>query len=102
MLDNALKFTEKGYIQFGYELKDNQNLLFFVKDTGIGIAKEAQKYLFNRFRIKEETYDKKYSNTGLSLTIARSIIDLLGGKIHVESYARPRFKFLFYHSYSKS
>jgi signal transduction histidine kinase/CheY-like chemotaxis protein len=85
LLDNALKFTDKGYIQFGYEIKDNRNLLFFVKDTGIGIAKESQKYLFNRFRIKEETYDKKYSNTGLSLTISRSIVGLLGGKIHVES-----------------
>ena len=85
LLDNALKFTEKGYIQFGYELKDQRNLQFFVKDTGIGISKEAQKYLFNRFRIKEESYDKSSQNTGLGLTLSRSIVDLFGGKISVES-----------------
>jgi signal transduction histidine kinase len=85
LLDNAIKFTEKGYIQFGYELKDNKNLLFFVKDTGIGIPKEAQKHLFNRFRQKEETFDKYFNNTGLGLTISRSIVELLGGKIYVES-----------------
>lgn len=85
LLDNALKFTEKGYIQFGYEQKDSRHLQFFVKDTGIGISKEAQKYLFNRFKIKEESYNKKYRNTGLGLTISRAIIEVLGGKIHVES-----------------
>ena len=85
LLDNAIKYTEKGYIQFGYELKDNKNLLFFVKDTGIGITKEAQKHLFNRFKQKEEAYDKHTTNKGLGLTIARSIVELLGGKIYVES-----------------
>jgi CheY-like chemotaxis protein len=85
LLDNAIKFTEKGYIQFGYELKDNKTLLFFVKDTGIGIPKEAQKSLFNRFKQKEESYDKHFNNTGLGLTISRSIVELLGGKIFVES-----------------
>jgi len=85
LLDNALKFIEKGYIQFGYELKDNRHLQFFVKDTGIGIAKEAQKFLFNRYKIKEEVYDKKYHNSGLGLTISRAIVESMGGKIHVES-----------------
>ncbi len=61
LLDNALKFTEKGYIQFGYDLNDSRHIQFFVKDTGIGIPKEAQKYLFNRFKIKEEVYNYKTS-----------------------------------------
>ncbi len=85
LLDNALKYTEKGYVQFGYELKDSKHLQFFVKDTGIGIPKEAQKFLFNRFRTKEEVYDTKFNNTGLGLTISRSILELLGGKIQVDS-----------------
>jgi CheY-like chemotaxis protein len=85
LLDNALKYTERGYIQFGYELKDSRHLQFFVKDTGIGIPKEAQKNLFNRFRTKEEVYDKNFQNTGLGLTISRSILELLGGKIQVDS-----------------
>jgi signal transduction histidine kinase/CheY-like chemotaxis protein len=85
LLDNALKFTEKGYVQFGYEPKDSRNIQFFVKDTGIGITKEAQKYLFNRFKIKEEAYSTKHRNTGLGLTISRAIVELLGGKISVSS-----------------
>jgi signal transduction histidine kinase len=85
LLDNALKYTERGYIQFGFELKDNRHIQFFVKDTGIGIHKEAQKYLFNRFRIKEEVYSRKYSNFGLGLTISNAIVELMGGKIHVDS-----------------
>jgi signal transduction histidine kinase/CheY-like chemotaxis protein len=85
LLNNALKFTEKGYIQFGYELKDSRHLQFFVKDTGIGITKEAQKYLFNRFKIKEEVYNTKHRNPGLGLTISRAIVDILGGKISVDS-----------------
>jgi signal transduction histidine kinase/CheY-like chemotaxis protein len=85
LLDNALKYTERGYIQFGFEFKDNRHIQFFVKDTGIGIHKEAQKYLFNRFRIKEEVYSKKYSNFGLGLTISNAIVELMGGKIHVDS-----------------
>ena len=67
LIDNALKYTEKGYVQFGYELKDNRHLSFFVKDTGIGIPKEAQKNLFNRFKIKEEVYSKKPKTPGLAL-----------------------------------
>lgn len=85
LLDNALKFTEKGYVQFGYELKDSRHLQFFVKDTGIGITKEAQKYLFDRFKIKEEVYNAKHRNTGLGLTISRAIVETLGGKISVNS-----------------
>jgi len=59
--------------------------MFFVKDTGVGIHKEAQKYLFNRFKTKEEVFDRKYHNSGLGLTIARAIVEHLGGKIYVDS-----------------
>jgi CheY-like chemotaxis protein len=95
LLDNALKFTEKGYVQFGYELKDSRHLQFFVKDTGIGITKEAQKYLFNRFKIKEEVYNTKHRNPGLGLTISRAIVENLGGKISVESVTGKGSTFYF-------
>ena len=85
LLDNAIKYTEKGYVQFGYEIKDNKNIVFFVKDTGIGIPKEEHKYLFNRFRINEDTIDPKHNHTGLGLTISRAIVEQLGGKISVDS-----------------
>jgi CheY-like chemotaxis protein len=95
LLDNALKYTEKGYIQFGYELKENRNLQFFVKDTGIGISKEVQKYIFNRYRYGEDTLDKKLSTSGLSLTIAKAVVELLGGRIHVESIVNEGSTFSF-------
>jgi len=95
LLDNALKFTEKGYVQFGYEMKDSRHLQFFVKDTGIGITKEAQKYLFNRFKIKEEVYNTKHRNPGLGLTISRAIVENLGGKISVESVTGKGSTFYF-------
>ena len=95
LLDNALKFTEKGYVQFGYELKDSRHLQFFVKDTGIGITKEAQKYLFDRFKIKEEVYNAKHRNTGLGLTISRTIVETLGGKISVNSLSGKGSTFTF-------
>jgi signal transduction histidine kinase/CheY-like chemotaxis protein len=102
LIDNALKYTEKGYIQFGYELKDNKHLMFFVKDTGIGIKKEAQKFLFNRFKIKEEVFDKKLHNTGLGLTISRSIIEHMGGKIYVESSVGHGSNFYFIIPFQKT
>jgi len=85
LLDNALRFTEKGYIQFGYELKDAKNLMFFVKDTGPGISKDTLKNIFTRFRQIETLSNKKYPGSGLSLSIAKNIVEMLGGKISCES-----------------
>jgi len=85
LLDNAIKYTEKGYVQFGYEVKDNKHLIIFVKDTGIGISKDKQKYLFTKLKYKEETIVYRDMEKGLSLTIARAIVEALGGRIYVES-----------------
>jgi signal transduction histidine kinase/CheY-like chemotaxis protein len=85
LLDNALKYTDKGFVQFGYEVKDAKQLQFFVRDTGGGIPKEEQKYLFTRYRKKEEVVDKPILKKGLGLTISRYIVELMGGKIWVES-----------------
>ena len=85
LINNGLKFTDKGYVEFGYELEDKDRIVFYVKDTGRGLSKDKQKYIFNRFKSIEKTTRLKYSGSGLGLTLSKRIVDLLGGKIWVES-----------------
>ena len=84
LLYNALKFTDKGFIRFGYKLK-NEFIEFFVKDTGIGISPENHKIIFERFRQVEPDDPRKVSGTGLGLSISKAFIELMGGSIWVNS-----------------
>jgi signal transduction histidine kinase len=84
LLSNALKFTERGKVVFGYKLS-SKNFKFFVSDTGVGLTDEDQQKIFNRFEVIEETSINKLSGTGLSLTISKYIVEQLGGKIKVKS-----------------
>ncbi|MBN1927185.1 MAG: hypothetical protein JW798_15235 [Prolixibacteraceae bacterium] len=83
LLNNALKFTSEGSIEFGFAI-ESEMLRFYVKDTGIGISEEDRKIIFNRF-IKIERRETIYSGTGIGLSISKSIVELLGGKIWVTS-----------------
>ena len=84
LVKNAIKYTVQGSIEFGYELQGDY-IRFFVKDTGIGIAKEKQKSIFERF-IQAELEDKMArQGAGLGLSIAKAYVELLSGKIGVES-----------------
>jgi CheY-like chemotaxis protein len=88
LLSNAIKFTPKGIIEFGYSLiVDDINPLvqFYVKDTGIGLAKEALALIFERFRQADDSYTRMYGGSGLGLAISKGLTELLGGKIWVES-----------------
>jgi signal transduction histidine kinase/CheY-like chemotaxis protein len=85
LISNALKFTEKGKVQFGYRLQDDQTLLFYVNDTGFGISRENQKYIFERFRQIDDSSNRLNEGTGLGLTISKSLVELLGGSLWVES-----------------
>lgn len=86
LLSNALKFTEKGLVEFGYKIEAHNNLKFYVKDSGIGIDKENQKTIFERFRkVESEKAKKLYRGAGLGLSISKKIIELLGGNMWVES-----------------
>ena len=85
LIDNALKFTEDGFIEFGYEFKNNQELLFYVKDTGLGMDRNKKDLVFNRFTKIEDDSSRLYRGAGLGLAISKSIVELLGGKIWVES-----------------
>nr|WP_315253508.1 CHASE domain-containing protein [uncultured Flavobacterium sp.] len=84
LVKNAIKYTFKGIIEFGYEKKDNY-IEFFVKDTGIGISKDRHSAIFERF-IQADFNDKMArQGAGLGLSIAKAYVELLGGKIWVES-----------------
>jgi len=91
---NALKFTEKGYIEIGVKLK-NQTIQFHVKDTGIGIAKEFHEKVFDRFRQVEASPSRKYGGNGLGLAITKNLGELLGGKIWLESVPNKGSTFYF-------
>jgi len=85
LINNALKFTEAGTISFGYKIENNNILTFYVKDTGIGISTDKQEIIFDRFRKIEDSNAKLYRGTGLGLTISKKLIELLNGKIWVNS-----------------
>jgi PAS domain S-box-containing protein len=84
LVKNAIKYSEKGTIEFGYNLK-GRYLEFFVRDTGIGIPKDRQKAIFERF-IQADIEDKMArQGAGLGLSISKAYVEMLGGKIWVES-----------------
>lgn len=88
LLRNALKFTDKGRIEFGFtdiDVEGNNFLQFYVKDTGIGIDKKHHDAIFNIFRQIDDTHTRKFSGMGIGLSIAKKTIEKLGGKIWVES-----------------
>jgi PAS domain S-box-containing protein len=84
LLSNALKFTQRGKIEFGYEIEDSC-ISFYVSDTGIGIDDDYHKVIFDRFRQVDFNYNKKFDGTGLGLAISKNLIKLLGGRIMLES-----------------
>jgi signal transduction histidine kinase len=84
LINNALKFTHAGYVELGVRVLDNQ-VCFHIKDTGIGIPAEFQQQIFERFRQIESSHNRKYGGNGLGLAISKSLVELLGGKIWVES-----------------
>lgn len=84
LISNAIKFTDNGEITLGYKIANNR-IDCFVRDTGIGISKENQQLIFERFRQVETTASRKYGGTGLGLSISKAFVELMGGEIWVES-----------------
>lgn len=85
LIGNALKYTEKGSIEFGFSIEKENEIRFFVKDTGIGIPKSMQQHIFDRFRQVDESHTRGFGGTGLGLTISKNLVNLLGGEIGLES-----------------
>ncbi len=99
LIGNAVKFTDKGYIRFGYRQSAYDKLEFVVEDSGIGLAKNQLEVIFERFRQAELSNSRQYGGTGLGLTISRSLVQLMGGEMRVESTERTGSSFYFTISY---
>jgi PAS domain S-box-containing protein len=88
LLRNALKFTDKGFIEYGFTevIDDEKNWYkFYVKDTGIGIDQKHHETIFNIFRQVDDTHTRKFGGMGIGLSITKKTIEILGGRIWVES-----------------
>jgi PAS domain S-box-containing protein len=85
LLNNSLKFTESGEIAFGVEKITDSYVEFFVSDTGLGIPKNMQKAIFERFRQAEGTINRTYGGNGLGLSIVKNLLTLMGGSISLKS-----------------
>ncbi len=94
LISNSIKFTEKGDINFGYLIKEDE-IEFYVKDTGIGIPKEFHKEIFNRFTQADNSITRNYEGAGLGLSISKGLIEILGGNIWFESEVNKNTHFFF-------
>ncbi len=94
LLINANKFTGQGKVRFGYGLKDG-DIRFYVEDTGIGIPAELQKDIFRRFEGGEVSDNSFYCESSLGLSISKAYIEMMGGRIWVESEAGRGSTFYF-------
>jgi signal transduction histidine kinase len=85
LINNAIKFTEKGHIRFGYRQLSPGKLEFIVEDTGIGLKPEHKDVIFERFRQLQFTNNRQYEGAGLGLPISRNLAKLMGGDLWLES-----------------
>ena len=99
LVENALKFTQSGYIEIGCKLSEGQ-LLFHVKDSGIGIPEDKIYKIFERFSQADDSISHRYGGLGLGLSIAYENAELLGGKISVDSKPGYGSVFSFYIPYN--
>ncbi len=96
LITNAIKYTNEGFVEVGYEIKSKNNasfIEFFVKDTGIGIPSDKHEIIFERFRQVEENGYRE--GTGLGLSISKGIVDLMGGEIWFDSAVNKGTSFYF-------
>ncbi len=84
LIKNAIKFTNQGKIEIGYEPKENY-FEFYVKDSGIGVPKDKQEAVFKRFVQAESGFSREYEGAGLGLSITKAYVEALGGKIWLKS-----------------
>ena len=84
LVKNAIKFTNEGKIEMGYEPKKGK-IEFYVKDSGVGVPKDKQEAIFKRFVQAESGFSRDYEGAGLGLSITKAYVEALGGKIWLKS-----------------
>jgi len=94
LTENALKFTHQGYVELGYTPEQEQ-LVFYVSDTGIGIPPEKMDIIFQKFRQADSSTTREYGGTGLGLAISKKLVEIMGGKLWVESKEHKGSTFYF-------
>lgn len=102
LMDNAVKFTEEGEIEFGYRLIGNSEIEFFVKDTGIGIPEEEFDKIFDRFYQIDLRMKRIYGGSGIGLSLAGDFVKMLGSKIAIESKIGSGSRFSFVLTYENA
>jgi PAS domain S-box-containing protein len=95
LISNAIKFTSEGEITFGYTIRGNRYIEFFVKDTGMGIPLNKQGIIFDRFGQVEQNKEYRPSGTGLGLPISKNLVKLMGGEMWVDSVVNKGSTFYF-------
>jgi PAS domain S-box-containing protein len=94
LIKNAIKFTNKGSIEFGCSRKDG-SLEFYVMDTGVGISQEQKEFIFDRFRQGTDSLSRNYEGAGLGLSISKSFVEMMAGEIWMESTPQEGSTFYF-------
>lgn len=94
LISNGIKFTSQGSVSYGYSM-DGGYITFFVRDTGIGIRKELHETIFTSFQQVENVLERKYDGVGVGLSLCKGYIDILGGKIWLESAPNQGSTFYF-------
>lgn len=103
LIGNALKFTERGYVNYGCCMTDNKTLCFYVEDSGVGITPEKQAIIFDRFKqVNDQSSTDRNKGTGLGLSIVKQLIELMNGKVWVESTKGIGSRFYFTLPYKKT
>ncbi len=102
LMSNAIKFTEIGSVELYIESLEENMVKFTVKDTGIGLTHEQESKLFKSFSQADDSITRKYGGTGLGLSISKQLVELMDGKIWVESEIGKGSKFIFELKLSKS
>jgi signal transduction histidine kinase len=93
LLDNAIKYTDKGFVEFGYKFAehDTKSLNVFIRDTGKGIKQEKLKTVFDRFRKTEDGKTKLYAGTGLGLSLVKGLTEFMNGEINIKTRTKEEF-----------